>query len=218
MPRRDVDKDCQAAREWFSAYRDGEALDEPARREHIEACARCSAWMATVDVVTPRLRVRRTGSPDVVSAALAEWDRQALQRGEPTGRFGRVLLGVAGATGLVFAVLGLLDVPGYFSRIGAHLGWELYSFEAALAFGFLLAARWPDRYGRALLPLVAAVAALTLLPAAADATAVRADPLAEASHVSVMVGLLGLLMLLDTRHRGRPAGKPADPARGGMPA
>lgn len=216
MPQPDIATDCTAAREWVSAYRDGEAFDERVPRDHTEACTRCATWVATLDAAMPRLRMRRTGSPHVISAALLEWDRQAVLRGQPAGRVGRVLLGVAGVAGMVFAVLGLLAVPDSV-QFGPHLGWELYSFEAILSLGFLLTARRPDRYGPALLPLVIVIAALTMLPAVFDAAAVRADPVAEASHATVLIGLLGLLVCLDARRRGGVTAAPGGTARRSLP-
>ncbi len=201
---------CDAAREWLSAARDGEALDDPTARAHVASCTACANWASTLDRLTPRLRIRPAGdTPDVVAAAMAVWRRREASGKRWQVRAGRVLVGVAGAAGLVLAAVGVVGLPGDLAASGAHQGWELHSFEAALAFGFLLAARRPRRYTRPLLPLVAAVSALILAPSAAALTATGADPLGEASHLAVLVGLVGLLMLFDTQRRagGLAAGR-----------
>lgn len=187
---------CRDAREWLSAHRDGEAFDDPAARAHVAACAACGAWSADADRITQRARVHRAGaSPDVVSAALAAGRGQDTSvRRRRDAVVGRSLLAVSGSAALVIAGVGLVAGP-YVDVAGAHLGGELHAFEAALGIAFLLAARCPERYARALLPLTATVAALSAATSTLAASSGRVDVLAEASHLPPLVALVGLVLL-----------------------
>lgn len=200
MPERD--RDCDRAREWLSAYRDAEALVDPAHEAHISRCGACRRWSASLDTVTRQAAVRRTGSPEVVAAALDAWDAQEAGPGAQE-RVARTLLGVAGAAALVLALLGLADVLGSPSLAGSHLGRELYAFEAALAVGFLLAAWQPARYAAALVPITVAVVLLGVAPSAAELVDARVDALREASHIPVLLGLVALLLHVDARRQRR---------------
>jgi hypothetical protein len=211
--RRDVDAVCERARAWLSAARDAQAGDDPRARAHLEGCGPCARWAATLDEVTRYARVRPGTAPDVLGPALAAWpEHSAAPSTWPDARqtqVGRAVLAGAGLAGLALAALGLLDVFGYAGEAGFHLGWELYSFEAALAVGFLLAARSPRRYLGGLLPVALAAVLLTLVPSAGVAASGGADLVREASHVPLLAGVAGLLLLADARHRRR------DPRRRG---
>jgi predicted anti-sigma-YlaC factor YlaD len=188
---------CPAARRWLSAFRDGEAAEHPELRAHVQSCAACQRWDATADALTRRVRVRSAGCPDVAAAAVHAF--QAKQR--PLAGYARGALGLAGVTGLVLAIFGLVASPGGVAEPWLHLGHDMYSFETALALGFLLTALRPD-YGRGLLPVTATAVLLTVLPSVAFVAADHRDLLTEVSHVPMLIGLVGLLLLvLDGRRR-----------------
>jgi predicted anti-sigma-YlaC factor YlaD len=190
-----------------STDRDGEALDDASARDHAGSCAACGAWIASVDDLTRRYRVRSTGSPDVVSAALGRW--AAGEPADPQRTTGRAVLLIAGVIGLALSALAVAGAPAG-RAVGEHLGRDLAGLQGALAVGFLLAARRPERYGRGLLPVALAAVAVVLLPSAADTAALVTDPLAELAHLPVLAGLVGLLLLFDpTRAAARRPELPA---------
>lgn len=197
---------CGPTRAWLSAFRDAESLEDPAARAHLDSCDACGSWAAALDVVSRRTAVRSVGSPDVAGAAIAAFD--ALRAAAPRQRqhtLARALLGLAGVAAVVLAVLGLTDAFGTLSIAGSHIGRELYAFEAALGVGFLVAAWRPARYAASLVPVTAVVILVAVLPSAADLGA-RANQLAEASHLPVLLGLGALLLLHDAgRSHGRLA-------------
>ncbi len=187
-------RECRDAREWLSAYRDTEALDDPVARAHLESCGACTTWASVLDQVTRAVRLRSTGSPDVASAAI-----EAFQTKRPptaARETARLLLGTAGLAGLALFALALAGLPGT-AVIAGHFGQDLSGLHAAISLGFLLAAWQPARYGRGLLPVAAMAVLVVLLPSAAHATGPVAAPLAEAAHLPLLVGLVGLLLLLD---------------------
>lgn len=198
--------DCTAARRWLSAFRDGEALPDGARRAHVDACPACTGWERELDAATRRLVLHAAGgSPDVTAAALVVWNkREVLTRGEgaETPRqqvVGRLVLGTAGAVGLALAAASFIVAD----PLGAgHLARDLVAFEAALSLGFVLAAWRPGRYGRGLLPVTAVAGVLSLLHNVTAVAGTSADLLAEASHLPVLVGLAGLFLLIDAGTRG----------------
>lgn len=194
-----LDVCCPAARCWLSALRDGEAGEQPELRAHVRSCTECQRWDAATDALTRRARVHRIGSPDVAAAALRVF--QARGRRRPLSGYARWILGFAGVTGLILAAFGLVASPGAISEPGLHLGHDLYSFETALAFGFLLTAFRPDRYGRGLLAVTATVALLTLLPSVAFLASEHRDLLREVSHLPMLIGLIGLLLLAADQRR-----------------
>jgi predicted anti-sigma-YlaC factor YlaD len=198
---------CDAARAWFSAFRDGEAARDDRHAEHMAGCAACVGYAEALATVTRQVRLRAAEPVDrqgLVAPAVAAFDASPRRQrvGAP-----RLALGVAGVAGLVVAVLGLLDVSGVYSTAGFHLGWELYSFEAALAVGFLLAAWRPERYRGGLVPVTLAAAILMLVPALGTGVGTH-DVLREASHLPVWLGLFALLLAGDPPRR-RTAGPTA---------
>jgi hypothetical protein len=198
--------DCATARRWLSANRDDEAPLDAEAAAHIDACATCGKWADGLARVTRQARVREATRPHpdaVIAPALAVW--RPSRHAAPLAA--KATLVASGVASLVIAVLGLLDVFGVVERTGFHLGWELYSFEAALGLGFLLAAWRPRRFVTGLLPVTAVVVVLMAVPAAAAPGI--ADAGREASHVPVMLGLVGLLLAWDLGRRDAPSRRPA---------
>jgi len=196
-------RECTRARQWLSAFRDSEALDDPQARAHIDRCTECAAWADTLDGLTRAVRVRAAGSPDVTSAGIEAFRRQSPEPATPQREVARGLLGFAGVAGLVLFAVALLGVPGT-AAVAGHFGRDLSGLHAAISVGFVLAAWRPSRYGRGLLPVVAAAVAVVLLPSAAQATAHEAGLLAELAHLPLLFGFVGLLLLLD---HGRQPGR-----------
>jgi predicted anti-sigma-YlaC factor YlaD len=200
-----AEHECRTAREWLSAFRDTEALDDWAARSHISACEACTAWASTLARVTRAVRVRPAGSPDVAGAAIEAFRNieQPLAHQHEAARF---LLGVAGMAGLVLFVISLVGLSGT-ATVAGHFGQEVSGLHAAISFGFLLTAWRPARYGRGLLPVAAMAVLVVLLPSAAHATSPDAVLLTEAAHLPLLVGLTGLLLLLDParQHKRAPA-------------
>jgi hypothetical protein len=188
--------ECRAAREWLSAFRDTEAFDDGAARAHIGACEACTAWASRLAWVTRIVRVRPAGSPDVAGAAIEAFRRKVEQPPARQREVARFLLGVAGVAGLALFVIALIGVPGT-AAVAGHFGRDVSGLHAAISFGFLLAAWRPACYGRGLLPVVAMAVLVVLLPSAAHAASPDAALLAEAAHLPLLVGLTGLLLLLD---------------------
>lgn len=189
-------RDHEAARAWLSAHRDGEVGDDRAARDHLDECPRCRGWERGLGPVDSAVHaLRSTPVPDVTSAATAAWGRRA-RAGDRPWVAGRVVLAAAGIGGLGLAALSLVTLPG------GHATHDLVGFQVAFAIGFLLCSARPSRYGRALLPLTAAASVVVLLPSAAAAATSRVGLLAEAGHLPVLVGLVGLLLMADAE-RGR---------------
>lgn len=200
----------EQARAWLSAARDGEVGEDATARAHLAACGDCARWQSAL--VAVELAVAATtvpAPPGLTSPALAAY---AGEQAQPSARerVARLLLAAAGSAGIVLAVLSLTRAPG------AHLEHDLLGFEVAFAIGFLLCARDPARYGRALLPITAVAALVVLLPSAA-AAATSIDLLAEAGHLSVLAGLAGLVLLAGSASPQRTAADP-DHAAGLRPA
>ncbi len=194
---------CRTAREWLSAYRDDEALYDPASRAHLEACEACASWSRTVDVVTRRLAVRSVGAPPVAAAAVAAFGQLQTRPLARQTRLARGLMAAAGVCAIVLAAIGMSQSLATMPSTEAHIGRELYAFEAALGLGFLLSAWRPRRYAAAMLPVTVAVMLMAVLPSAFELVGSTVDALTEASHLPVLVGLGALLLLFDASQQGR---------------
>lgn len=205
-------QECDAARRWLSAFRDAETSHDAAARSHIERCTACTAWEDRLDHVTRRLVLRRAESPDLTAPAMAAWRREASTEGLTQRRVARVLLTLAGVSGFALAVVSATGLL----RIGeTHVLRDLVAFECALSAGFLLAAWRPGEYSRGLLPVTAVAGVLTLF---ASSGVPRSDALAEAAHLPVLLGLLGLFVMFDALGLNRSAA-PSGPnkVRSGRP-
>jgi predicted anti-sigma-YlaC factor YlaD len=199
-------RECTRSREWLSAYRDSEALDDAQARAHLDACDDCGGWVDALDGLTRAVRVRAAGSPDVASAGIEAFRRHVVEPVERQREVARMLLGVAGVAGLALFAIAIAGVSGT-TAVAGHFGRDLSGLQAAISVGFLLAAWRPGSYGRGLLPVTAAAVLVVLLPSAAHAATLEAAPLAEAAHLPLLLGLVGLLLLVDParQSRGLPA-------------
>ena len=195
------DGECTGTREWLSAFRDNEALDDPRARAHLDTCAACAEWAQALDGLTRAVRVRPAGSPDVASAGIEAFRRQVERPVRLQREAARALLAIAGVGGLVLFAVALLALSGT-AAVAGHLGRDLLGLHAAISLGFVLTAWRPARYGRGLLPVTAA-AVIVLLPSALDAPSHDAALLAEAAHLPLLLGLVGLLLLVRP-DRGAP--------------
>lgn len=187
------------ARAWLSAARDGEVGEDTAARAHVAACRDCTRWQSALGGVERTLAATPAPvPPGLASPALAVY---AHQQARPSARerAARLLLAAAGAAGLILVVLTLARTTG------AHIEHDLLGFEAAFAVGFLLCARDPARYGRALLPITAVAAFVVLVPSVAAAASAPVDLLSEAGHQSVLAGLTGLVLLAGAPPRATSA-------------
>jgi predicted anti-sigma-YlaC factor YlaD len=217
MPNEHPGSSCADARAWFSAYRDRAVERDEARMSHMESCPGCAGYAEDLAALTRQVRLRAVDADDAVDVgeliapAMAAFDAAPRRRRISAPR---LVLGLAGVFGLAVAILGLLDVSGVYAATGFHLGWELYSFEAALSIGFLLAAWRPERHVSGLLPVTVGVAIMMLVPTFGAAGG-SSDLLREVSHLPVWLGLFGLLLSLDLRKNrrtstvGRPQVRPA---------
>ena len=199
---------CDDARHWLSAHLDGEAPRQPGQRQHIATCAPCKSWWAELDDLPSAALDGPT--PDLISPAVAHFRSPELAGSSTQTTVGRWLLGAAGVLGVALAAVGVWTVRDVLAPAGAHLGTELYAFEAAVSIGLLLAAHRPERYGRSVTPIVLVVALLTALPAS-GLVGPAVGVLAEASHIPVLMGLMGLFVIhtADSPRRPSPEGTPA---------
>jgi len=205
---------CRSAREWLSAHRDGEAFHDERAARHMETCEACAAWVRALDGLTGRLRLRPAARLDLVGPALAAWRTGAAGRRRLRAAVGRSLLAAAAVTGVLLAASRLAGVPTLSPSIGAHAGRELAGFEAALAVGFALAAWRPRQHAGGLLWVALTVAVVILAGSATDLLAGRSQLAAEAAHLPLLAGVLGLAL---TRPAPRRPGPPAAHVPGGQP-
>ena len=206
---------CQAAREWVSAYRDGEAFENAEATRHLETCAACGSWLGALDGLTGRLRLRPADQPNLVGPALTAWQHAAAGHRHRRMAAGRALLWAAAVTGLLLAASRLIGIPPLSERISAHAGRELAAMEAALAVGFTLAAWRPRPHAGGLLWVALTAAGLTLLGSGADLLSGRSHLSGEVAHLPLLAGAVGLLLTQPSR-RGRLFR--AAPAPDGPPA
>jgi predicted anti-sigma-YlaC factor YlaD len=196
-----VDTTCHAAREWLSAFRDGETLPDEAARTHVDDCRACAAWEGALDAVTRRLVLRPAGSPNLVGPALDAWHATSAAPSPRQREIARLMLVLAGVAGLGLAIATL---AGAMTPDGSHFVRDLVAFEIAVAIGFLLGAWRPDRFSVGLLPVAGVAGLLTLLVSARDVPGAEAAWLAEASHIPVLLGMFGLFVLLDAMNTTAP--------------
>lgn len=201
----------ETVRVWLSARVDGEVADDSLARAHLAACEACRAWATSLELLTAAAQVAAASDvvPDVAATA-----RRQLDTARPSvrERSGRLVLVLAGLSGLALAAASVTALPT--DVAAAHVGLDLIGFKVAIAVGYLVAAVDPRRYGRGLVAVAATAALVLLLPSASTVAGGAADPLAEAAHLPVLGGLLGLALLVDELRDG-PRRRPATPARTG---
>lgn len=234
MPRSRVDYQgmrCEEVRLALSALLDEEPLDESLgiderdTRTHLAHCAGCQGWYAAAVRVTRAARVRPAEPvPDLTERILAAVHadpaiKAAARRGVPDKprktapapvlashrRILRIAIAATAVAQLILAVMLLLDSLGVGGVTAAHVSRERAAFDVAVAVGFLLAARYPER-ARAFVP-VAVVLALGLAVTSgidvANATTTVAN---ETSHLvtALQAALLWALGRNETSDRGTP--------------
>lgn len=124
-------------------------------------------------------------------AAVAHREHLAARRSLPA----RIALGLVAAVALGLALVTLADA--------SHLGRDRAAIEAALACGWLLAARWPARYARGLLPVTAAAAVVLLL--VSTTSQAPSNLLVELAHLTLLPAAFALWRL-DPPEVGRRPG------------
>jgi predicted anti-sigma-YlaC factor YlaD len=191
--RHETRPDCAAVREAVSAHLDDEAapLTRPEVRHHLEGCPSCRGFATALDDVARRTRVAAADPvPDLTDGIVAA---VAAARG-PEGRRRaldlRLLVAVAGLVQVALAL------PLFVGLVGPdlHVMRDLGAVQLAIGLGLLLAARDPSR-SHGLLPVVAAVVAVSLVGAGVDVAAGRATVVAELPHLTELVGLVALWAL-----------------------
>ena len=211
--------DCKQVRVALSALIDGEdppvAADAAAR--HMAGCLECQAWQARAEQLTRLIRVQPAQVPDLTERVLAataadaaghrEWTGRRRLASSVSARFGRFRGGpkpgwlrwavaVVALVQLALALPELLGIPSLHLGHGhaLHAGREGASFDIAVAVGFLLAARFPDR-ARALAPVAVVLALCLTVTSGVDLLALRTTLLHELGHALVLVqaGLLWAL-------------------------
>lgn len=187
--------ECDLAREVLSADLDGEsdALTTRTARRHIESCASCRAWVAGVEQLQRRIRVRAAESvPDL--------SKSILERSHPArpgrGEWIRYVLAVVALTQLVVALPWLFLANDVNASV--HESRHIGAMSVALALGLLYTAKNPTRaYG--ILPITAALAFTMLSSALVDVLRNETPFLGEAIHALELLGFLLVWLLA-----GRP--------------
>jgi predicted anti-sigma-YlaC factor YlaD len=188
---------CDDVLDHLSALLDGEL--EPEREQalhaHLAECGACRGLEARLQALHRAVRLHPAEPvPDLTDAVLArvhpprpgrrQWVRFALASLALT----EIVLGLPA---LVFG-----NDPGASVHVARHVG----SLTVAMAIGLLYAAWRPVRaFG--LVPVVASLAALSLVTALADTIEGQVSALAEAHHV---LEVLGLVLLWQLAGRPRP--------------
>jgi predicted anti-sigma-YlaC factor YlaD len=183
--------ECMSARVSISAAVDDEltASEQRLLDDHLAGCPLCLGYAERVSALARSMRLR-------VVEPLPDLSARVLDRARPP-RLGRggwlrpALVWVAlliAAQSLQPLVLG--DAAGATTHIARHLG----AFGLALSFGMAYAA-WRPHRAFGMLPFAVALVATTLLSALFDMTDQVRTPLAEAVHLTELVGLVLLWMI-----------------------
>jgi predicted anti-sigma-YlaC factor YlaD len=183
--------ECMSARELISAAVDDE-LPPVERRildEHLEGCPLCRGYAERVSALTRSVRLRGVEPiPDLTARVLDRARPPRLGRG---GWLRPALAWVAlviAAQSVQPLVLG--DAAGATTHIARHLG----AFGLALSFGMAYSA-WRPHRAFGMLPFAVALVGTTLLSAVLDVTDQVRTPLAEAVHLTELLGLVLLWMI-----------------------
>ncbi len=162
---------CADAREAMSASLDGEALGitQTALDDHVARCGPCGLWRAQTADMAPSMRLRSVAVPDLTESVLNAIARDphvsvgaALVRGKcQILRAGLAISAIAQILLVLPQLFASADTPG------ARVGWEMASFEIAVAAGYVYAAWRPNRAAN-FLPVAATLAACLVLVGVRD--------------------------------------------------
>lgn len=236
--------DCATARRALSASLDGGPLPvEPsALSAHLDGCAGCRAWQDDAHRLARSVRLHPAPAPRPSAALLASLHagRPRLARRPLVGQVRLLRAGLAAAAAGQLVCAGPALLAGHDRSAPLHVAHELGALGAAVAVGFLAAARRPAR-AAGMVSLVGVAALLLALTAALDLSAGRTTWTDEAPHLVVIAGWLLLRHLAvlvappadrprsmvdlagwlssalgrarAVAHRGHGTPRPADPAR-----
>ncbi|MGH9132691.1 MAG: zf-HC2 domain-containing protein [Ilumatobacteraceae bacterium] len=183
--------ECLAARELISSAVDDElpAADGRQLDEHLAGCPLCRGYAERVSMLTRAVRLRGVEPmPDLASRVLERARPPRLGRGgwiRPALAWVAVVIAAQSIQPLVFG-----DASGATTHIARHLG----AFGLALSIGMAYAA-WRPHRAFGMLPFAAALVATTTVSAVLDVTDRVRTPLAEAVHVTELVGLVLMWMI-----------------------
>lgn len=194
-----MNRGCEPFRTALSARLDGEDLGLPAAEldAHLAGCSACSVWAESAERVTRSVRLQPVKVPDltvpILAAIAAEAKPAAAEKPHvPRRRLLQIALGLSAALQLATALPMLLGL-----QEAAHTTREAASFDIALAVGFLLAARWPER-ARAFVPVAFVLAGCLTLTTVFDVVGGATMLAHEVSHIAALAQA-GLLWAL-SRH------------------
>lgn len=205
---------CGTVRELVSALLDDEASASERRlvHDHLDACAGCRVHADRVAALNRQVRLRPAEAvPDVTVRVLDRARPPRLGRGgwiRPALAWVAVVLAAQSVGPLVFGA-----AEGASTHVARHLG----AFAAALAVGLLYAA-WRPHRAFGLLPFAAALVVTMTVGAVLDVASGSSSLVAEAFHLTEIIGLVLLWMLSGSpgleRFRDAAAGR----GRGRRPA
>lgn len=182
---------CDESVELLSVVADDEAtrLERAALDIHLDRCASCRDVAARFERVDRRVRFRPAEPvPDLVMAVTSRARPAILGRGgwmRPALAWVAVVLFAQNISPLVFG-----EVDGAEVHLARHLG----AFGVALAIGFAYAA-WRPHRAFGMLPFVAALVLTMSASAGFDLLDGGRTAVAEATHLSELVGLALLWMI-----------------------
>ncbi|MDA8032911.1 MAG: hypothetical protein M0T71_01895, partial [Actinomycetota bacterium] len=209
--------DCATARRVLSASLDGgQPADRPGElAAHLDGCAGCRTWQEDAYRLARRLRLNPRPAPrptPVLLASLHEARRPPAPR-RLAGRVGLFRAGLVAAAAAQLACAGPALLAGHDRSAPPHVAHELGALGAAVAIGFLVAARRPAR-AVGMVTLVGVAALLLAVTAGLDLSTGRTTWLDEAPHLVVVAGwlLLRHLAVLVAPTADRPP-SPRDLAR-----
>lgn len=205
---------CAAIREAVSADLDGEVAPvshvEVAR--HLRGCAACERFVGELSVLARRTRLGAADRvPDLSGSITARLAGASTPPSKPARsarrqRDLRALVALAGVAQLIVAAPMLLGLLGP----DLHLGRDLGAAQVAIGVGLVFAAAQPRR-APGLLPVVAVVAAITVVAATIDVVTGAASLAAELTHLAELVGVAALWAL--SRHLPPQPSPSASPPR-----
>lgn len=183
--------DCISVSELISAAADDELA--PSELEvleaHLDGCPGCRLRAERVAGLTRLARLRPAEPvPDLVHRVLDRARPARLGRGgwlRPALAWVAVVIGAQSVRPLVFGT-----IDGASTHVARHLG----AFALALAIGLLYVA-WRPHRAFGLLPFAAALVVTTLFGASFDVAGGSSTPLAEAIHITELLGLVLLWLI-----------------------